>query len=81
MQSKELMMVLKLIRDTADFPNVFYIIAADNIHLKKMLNIQHIDDAETYLEKFFNLEFQLPANENVAFNELLNLIIDQILNI
>lgn len=77
LQSKELMMVLKLIRDTADFPNVFYIIAADNIHLKKMLNIQHIDDAETYLEKFFNLEFQLPANENVAFNELLNLITDK----
>lgn len=77
LQSKELMMVLKLIRDTADFPNVFYIIVADNIHLKKMLNIQHIDDAETYLEKFFNLEFQLPANENVAFNELLNLITDK----
>ena len=65
------MMVLKLIRDTADFPNVFYIVAADNIHLKKMLNIQHIDDAETYLEKFFNLEFLLPANENIAFNELI----------
>lgn len=64
-------MVLKLIRDTADFPNVFYIVAADNIHLKKMLNIQHIDDAETYLEKFFNLEFLLPANENIAFNELI----------
>lgn len=71
LQSKELMMVLKLIRDTADFPNVFYIVAADNIHLKKMLNIQHIDDAETYLEKFFNLEFLLPANENIAFNELI----------
>lgn len=71
LQSKELIMVLKLIRDTADFPNVFYIVAADNIHLKKMLNIQHIDDAETYLEKFFNLEFLLPANENIAFNELI----------
>ena len=68
LQSKELMMVLKIIRD---------IVAADNIHLKKMLNIQHINDAETYLEKFFNLEFQLPANENVAFNELLNLITDK----
>lgn len=74
LQSKELMMVLKIIRDTADFPNVFYIIAADNIHLKKMLNIQHIDDAETYLEKFFNLEFQLPANENIAFNELVKIL-------
>lgn len=74
LQSKELMMVLKIIRDTADFPNVFYIIAADNIHLKKMLNIQHIDDAENYLEKFFNLEFQLPANENVAFKVLIKIL-------
>ena len=74
LQSRELMMVLKIIRDTADFPNVFYIVAADNIHLKKMLNIQHIDDAETYLEKFFNLEFQLPANENIAFNELVKFL-------
>ena len=39
-----------------------------------MLNIQHIDDAETYLEKFFNLEFQLPANENIAFNELVKIL-------
>lgn len=74
LQSKELMMVLKIIRDTADFPNVFYIVAADNIHLKKMLNILHIDDAEKYLEKFFNLEFQLPANENVAFKELVKIL-------
>lgn len=74
LQCKELMMVLKIIRDTADFPNVFYIVAADNIHLNKMLNIQHIDDAENYLEKFFNLEFQLPANENVAFKELVKIL-------
>lgn len=74
LQSKELMMVLKIIRDTADFPNVFYIVAADNIHLKRMLEIQHIDDAENYLEKFFNLEFQLPANENVAFKELVKIL-------
>lgn len=78
LQSKELMMVLKIIRDTADFPNVFYIVAADNIHLKKMLNIQHIDDAETYLEKFFNLEFQLPANENIAYRKMLGLVANKL---
>lgn len=74
LQSKELMMVLKIIRDTADFPNVFYIVAADNLHLRCMLNNMNIDDAETYLKKFFNLEFQLPANENVAFKKLLELL-------
>lgn len=74
LQSKELMMVLKIIRDTADFPNVFYIVAADNLHLRRMLNNMNIDNAETYLKKFFNLEFQLPANENVAFRRLLVLL-------
>ena len=42
--------------------------------MKKMLNIQHIDDAQTYLKKFFNLEFLLPANENVAYKEMLKLV-------
>lgn len=77
LQSKELMMVLKIIRDTADFPNVFYIIAADNLHLQRMLQNMNIDDAKTYLKKFFNLEFQLPANENVAFNRLLKILEDK----
>lgn len=74
LQSKELMMVLKIIRDTADFPNVFYIVAADNEHLKKMLYILNIDDAHTYLNKFFNLEFLLPANENEVLEVLLRLL-------
>ena len=70
LQGKELMMVLKIIRDTADFPNVFYIVAADNIHLKRMLKSLNINNPDEYLKKFFNLEFQLPANENVAFGKL-----------
>ena len=74
LQGKELMMVLKIIRDTADFPNVFYIVAADNIHLKRMLKSLNINNPDEYLKKFFNLEFQLPANENVAFGELLKML-------
>ena len=74
LQGKELMMVLKIIRDTADFPNVFYIVAADNIHLKRMLKSLNINNPDEYLKKFFNLEFQLPANENVAFRELLKML-------
>lgn len=74
LQGKELMMVLKIIRDTADFPNVFYIVAADNIHLKRMLKSLNINNPDEYLKKFFNLEFQLPANENVAFGKLLKIL-------
>lgn len=74
LQGKEIMMVLKIIRDTADFPNVFYIVAADNIHLKRMLKSLNINNPDEYLKKFFNLEFQLPANENVAFGKLLKML-------
>lgn len=71
LQSGELMMVLKLIRDVADFPNVYYIIAADNRHLESILKAKNIANSSEYLKKFFNLEFQLPANENVAVRVLL----------
>lgn len=74
LQNKELMMTLKIIRDTADFPNVFYVVAADNLHLKQMLSSLNISNPENYLKKFFNLEFQLPADENVAYKQLLNIV-------
>ena len=65
LQEKELTAVLKLIRDTADFPNIFYIVAADNTHLEVMLQNQGIENPAVFLQKFFNLDFLLPAHESV----------------
>ena len=65
LQEKELTAVLKLIRDTADFPNIFYIVAADNAHLEMMLSKMGILHPENYLKKFFNLDYLLPAHEGV----------------
>lgn len=65
LQEKELIAVLKLIRDTADFPNIFYIVAADNSHLEAMLHNQGIENPTVFLQKFFNLDFLLPAHESV----------------
>ena len=65
LQEKELTAVLKLIRDTADFPNIFYIVAADNSHLEVMLHNQGIENPAVFLQKFFNLDFLLPAHESV----------------
>lgn len=72
LQSSELMMVLKLIRDVADFPNVYYIIAADNNYLESMLRSKNVMNPSEYLKKFFNFEFQMPANEKIALNVLLD---------
>ena len=71
LRQEELMMVLKIIRDTADFPNVFYIVAADSDFLTEALTNMGINSPAQYLEKFFNMEYLLPANEDVAYNFLI----------
>lgn len=70
LQEKELTSVLKLIRDTADFPNIFYILAADNCHLETMLKNQGIEQPQKFLQKFFNLDLLLPAHESVPTHRL-----------
>lgn len=70
LQEKELTAVLKLIRDTADFPNIFYIVAAENAHLHQMLSRMGVQHPEIYLKKFFNLDFLLPAHESIPIQIL-----------
>lgn len=57
---KELFEVLRLIRNTADFPGVFYIAAYDRDYVTEQLQNCGISRAESYLEKIFNLEMNLP---------------------
>ncbi len=79
LQEKELTAVLKLIRDTADFPNIFYIVAADNTHLEMMLTKMGILNPDNYLKKFFNLDYLLPAHERVPI-KILQTELEKILN-
>ena len=71
LQEKELTAVMKLIRDTADFPNIFYVVAADNTHLEMMLSKMGIQNPTNYLKKFFNLDFLLPAHESIQMSQLI----------
>ena len=53
--------VLKLIRNTADFPNLVYISAYDKNYVCEQLEQRRkIENAAVYLEKFFSVEFVLP---------------------
>ncbi|MBR5781922.1 MAG: hypothetical protein IKY27_08075 [Bacteroidales bacterium] len=63
LQAKELLDLLKLIRDTADFPYIIYVVAADKVALKSTLESTGIKETELYLRKFFNLEVMFPAFE------------------
>lgn len=66
LQKEELLMLLNLVRDTADFQNVFYIMAADKEHLKKCLEDCNINNPDKYLKKIINYEFLLPANDGIV---------------
>ena len=78
LHKEEMRVVLNLIRDTADFNNIFYIIAADKTNLKHLLERLDIKDADAYLKKFINFEFLFPANDNVI-QDLLNEHLESVL--
>ena len=61
----EVRLMLNLIRDTADFPNLFYIIAADKKNLCLSLERLGIEAPEVYMKKFINFECLFPANDAV----------------
>ena len=70
---EELYCVLKLVRDTADFPNVFYIVAADKEIISLTLkNAQKEIDPAEYFKKFFNFEMLFPADDNHLRTIMLN---------
>lgn len=70
LQKEVLLALLNLVRDTADFQNVFYIIAADKDHLTKCLEDCGISNPDKYLKKIINYEFMLPANDGVIMTIL-----------
>lgn len=59
----ELMGVFKLIRNTADFQNFFFILAYDKEHVLDTLRENKLNEPERYLEKIINLEIVMPAYE------------------
>lgn len=64
LQAEELLSLLKLLRDTADFPNIIYIVAADKEAMSQMLESKGIKDADEYLKKFFNFELLFPIDDS-----------------
>ena len=80
LQYDELMELIKLIRNTGDFPNVYYLIAADkSIIIHSLEENGKIDNAELYLQKFFNYELSLPAFESEKMSNILYSEIEPIL--
>lgn len=64
--------MLKLIRDTADFPNIVYIAAYDKGYVCEQLEKRRsIESPSIYMEKFFSVEFVLPKLDDQYQYEVL----------
>lgn len=72
LQKEELLILLKLVRDTADFQNVFYIMAADKNHISSSLRDCNISNPDNYLKKIINYELMLPGNDKLVTTILEN---------
>ena len=70
LQADELLALLKLLRNGADFPNIIYIVAADKEAMSQMLEMKGIKDADEYLKKFFNFELLFPIDDSFLKNLL-----------
>lgn len=63
LDSDELFETLRLIRNTADFNNVAYVVTYDRDYVCRMLEGKGIVNSERYLEKIFTTSISLPTYE------------------
>jgi hypothetical protein len=63
LDADEIKEVLRLIRNTANFPYIQFIVTCDNDYVCDTLKKKGIENPKLYLEKFFNLEISLPKFE------------------
>ena len=64
LEGKEIFEVLRLIRNTAGFPNIAYIVTYDKDYITSLLKSNNIARADEYLEKIFDYEIGLPKRLN-----------------
>lgn len=57
----EVLQVLRLIRNTSNFPNTIFLVALDKKYVQKAVSIKLQNEHSNYLDKFFQLELSLPA--------------------
>lgn len=75
LDADEIKEVLRLIRNTADFPYIQFIFTCDKDYICETLKKKDIEKPELYLEKFINIEISLPKyEERIICEELYNLI-------
>ncbi|WP_137404384.1 KAP family P-loop NTPase fold protein [Echinicola rosea] len=80
LHSDEIKEVLRLIRNTANFRNFFYVVAYDRNYVINSLKEFNTKGYLTYLEKIFQLEIPLPKLEEVQLFSLLKENLEKVLD-
>lgn len=79
LEGNELFEVLRLIRITANFRNVVFVVAYDRDYICNVLNeSKYIKRAEEYIQKIFHLEVSLPKFED---DTLLDVFMEEVVRI
>lgn len=73
LECDEVFEVLRLIRNTADLSNVFYVVTFDKAYVTDAMKEKGISDATVYQEKIFPIEVPLPAIEDTQLYDILYL--------
>jgi len=60
---EEVMEVLRLIRNTASFTNIFYIVAYERSYIQESIKSMNANVGSSYLDKIIQLEIPLPKRE------------------
>ena len=63
LQAKEIFQVIKLIRNSFNFPNVFFVVSYDREYLINQLEPLIGENLPAYLEKIFQIDIPLPEYE------------------
>lgn len=81
LQKEEIYETFKLIRNTADFRNVIYIVTYDKRYVVESLEAYNIIKARDFLKKIFQLELKFPKFETYLFSHRLFIEINNHLQI
>lgn len=79
LDSKEITEVLRIIRNTANFNNVVYVVAYDRMYMLEAVKSFNQFNYRAFLEKIFQFEFALPLyNPEIIQSHLLTLLNSQL---
>ncbi|MCT4215269.1 AAA family ATPase [Elizabethkingia anophelis] len=70
LDNKEIFEILKLIRNSANFTNIFFIIAYDRSYVNNSINhVNHFQE-QNYLDKIINVELSLPYFDSLLLKNI-----------